>query len=243
MATYLSSFDFNGERLFTIVLLLLFFYLLLNLFEGFLRGAKFLGKWHEQVHNAVHQIFILYEPIAFLLMAGSLVLINPIFFGLIAIILLFTVNDHLRNYMSGRLVQFDKVLTLGNQIRTGNHQGVISRISRFGIRLKTAKGLQFITYPQLLEYGYTITTGDDLGGFYRLTISQDSEEETIPVSKLRNFLAAAPYLDWRHDTEITQNFENPRQVETRVLLHEDHHLPDLVSLIQEWGYLCKVSKK
>lgn len=232
----------NTQSFIQVVLILVFIYLLLSLADRFLVRRSFLGRYHKKVANWVHNLFIIYEPFALLLITVSFILINPLFFGLIVIIILLVSIRHLRNYFSGRLVQLDKSIEIGRQIKTADNQGIIHQITRFGIRLKTAKGLQFLTYPQLIWPGYTLSAGEDLGGFYRLIISKENDEPMDNI-KLKDLITTVPYLDWNHDTELSMSYDQPNQVSTKVLVREDHHLQNLIALIKEWGYTCKVSKK
>lgn len=235
--------QFDGEQFVTIALVLILIYQLLKLFDGFLAGGSFFGRRHGRVRHWVHNLFLIYEPIALLLISVSLVLISPLFFGLLIFIVLLAGLGHLRNYFSGRLVQLDRGIQKGKQIKMGAHQGVISDINRLGLRLNTSKGLEFVSYQQLLASGYILSAGDDLGGFYRLTISTAQEDQNINALHLKDQLTTTPYLDWHHDTEIVTNFEQSNQVDARVLVREDHQLQDLLALIKEWGYHCKVAKK
>jgi len=235
--------QFDGERFVTIALVLLLIYLLLNLFDGFLASGSFFGRMHDRVQHWVHQLFLIYEPLALLILSVSLVLVSPLFFGLLMLVVILGGLRHLRNYFSGRLVQLDRGIQNGMQIKAGAHQGVISDISRLGLRLKTAKGLEFVTYQQMLTSGYVLSTGNDLGGFYRLTISTADESQTINALKLKDLMTTTPYLDWNHNTVLTPNFDLANQVDARVLVREEHHLQDLLALIKEWGFQCKVSKK
>lgn len=235
--------NFDGEQFVTIALVLILIYLLLNLFDSFLASGSFFGRMHNKVRLWVHNLFLIYEPIALLLISVSLVLISPLFFGLLFLIVLLAGMGHLRNYFSGRLVQLDRGVQKDKQIKIGAHQGVISDISRLGLRLKTSKGLEFVTYQQLLANGYVLSKGEDLGGFYRLTISTTDANQSINAPKLKDLMTTTPYLDWNHDTVLTPNFELANQVDARVLVREEHHLQDLLALIKEWGFQCKVSKK
>ena len=243
---FFNTYDFNAERFITVALLLLFVYLLLNVMDSLLENRNFLGRWHKRVSNWVHDLYIIYEPFALVIITVSLVLINPQFIGLVVGICILTGIGHLRNYFSGRLVQLDKGIEIGKQIKTGEYQGIISQIGRFGIRVKTAKGLQYLSYPQLINPGYTLSAGEDTGGFYRLTLRKadnDDPLEPTTIIKLKDLFTKVPYLDWNHDSELAVSYDHPNLINTKVLVREDHHLQDLIGLIQEWGYACKVSKK
>lgn len=235
--------QFDGEQFVTIALVLILIYQLLHLFDSFLVNGSFFGRMHSRVRHWVHNLFLIYEPIALLLIGVSLVLISPLFIGLLVFILLLGGLSHIRNYFSGRLVQLDRGIQKGKQIKMGTHQGVISAINRLGLRLNTSKGMEFMSYQQLLASGYILSAGDDLGGFYRLTIRTAKEDQSINALRLKDQLTTTPYLDWHHDTEIVTNFEHSNQVDARVLVREDHQLQDLLALITEWGYHCKVAKK
>ncbi|NNE28337.1 MAG: hypothetical protein HKN16_01785 [Saprospiraceae bacterium] len=243
MQEYFSSFEFSSERLLTVSLILVFVYLVLTLIDGFLIERTIFGRWHQRVTLWVHNFFLIYEPVAVLLITASLILISPIFFGLLSLIIFATGLNHMRNYISGRIVQLGRGMEIGQQISTRDFQGIISSIGRFGFKVKTSKGVLVIAYPRVLEQGYTLSAGEDLGGFYKLAISSQEKDQRINIFDLKDRFASSPFLDWNQDLSFSYNLDNHNNVEGRVLVREDHHLQDLVTTIREWGYNCKVSKK
>ena len=50
--------------------------------------------------------------------------------------------SHLRDYLNGRIAQYDKNIKVGEQLSTNHLNGFISEIGRLGLRLKNNKGLQ-----------------------------------------------------------------------------------------------------
>ena len=122
-------------------------------------------------------------------------------------------------------------------------QGVISKINLLGLYFKTNKGLHLISYYQLYTEGYTIISGQEIGGFYQLKIVPSEPGNKTNIQVLMDLFATAPYIDHNHTTEILSSTETEGQFNAKVLVREEHHLSELISLIQEWGFLCKISKK
>ena len=89
-----------------------------------------------------------------------------------------------------------------------------------------------------------LLSGEEVGGFFELKIAPLLENENSNhLQYLKDKMTTAPYLDWSHKTEWLYQEDKQQFIQTRVLVKEENHLFDLVELIKEWGYECKISKK
>lgn len=239
---WLSRFSW-GDFL-QIALVLIAVYFVLQFLQRVLRKTNFLGRFQEWACSLVHHLLLVYELIVILLLGAAFVLIYPAFHGLLLLILVIGGFSHIRNYISGRVMQFDGGVSIGKQLKIDTLQGIITHIGRLGLQLKTNKGSQFINYSKLMDEGYLLLSGKEIGGFYNLKISPENiENGNNHLQRLIDLLATAPYLDTSHKTELLTNRDQDNQWNAKVLVKEESHLFDLIDLLREWGYVCKISKK
>ena len=235
---------FTWGNFLTVGLSLVALYFVLQFAESILKRAYFLGRFQKAIKDLVHYILLIYEPLVIFVLSSAFVLLNPAFHGLIAGIVIIGGFNHLRNYLNGRIIQFDNAVALGNRLRTGSLQGIISQTGRLGLKLRTNKGLHFISYSQLLANGFLILAGDEIGGFYQLKVTpKELVEKRNNLLHLSDLLTTTPYLDWNHKPELSPSSSKPNQINVRISVIEESHLKDLVTLFNEWGYSCEISEK
>ncbi|MEM6966350.1 MAG: hypothetical protein AAF573_16420 [Bacteroidota bacterium] len=238
-----SIFDayFSWTDFILIAALLVGFYFLLQFLERILDRYKVFGRYQSSIKSFIHHTFLIYEALAYLILGGVFILIKPVFHGILALIVLVGGFAHVRNYLSGRIVHFDDAITTGKRIKTTDNQGIISQMGRLGLKVRTSKGLQFINYSKLVADGYTLLSGEQVGGFYQLNIQPKEEnEKKNHTNRVLDLLNSSPYLDWNHKPQILPTKENAKAIKARVVVKEERHLHNLIQLIQEWGYHCKV---
>ena len=151
--------------------------------------------------------------------------------------------SYLRSYLSGRWVHFANNIKEGAELSTQNLQGVVSKLGSVNLQLQTSEGIHHLNYDTLLKDGYTLVSGAEIGGFYHLELSPKEGNTQFPNHRLHllDLFATAPYIDWHHKPEIFQNEEKENQVEARILIKEESHLHELMALIREWGYNCRLA--
>lgn len=224
-------------------LLLLLGYWLVRLALRWLRRATLPHplRWLPRVGRAV---YALYEPVAVLLLLGTFVLINPILHGSLLLLLAILSFSQLKNYVVGRILELSGKLQEGAQLRAGQADGIVRRLGHTGIYLQDSEGLHFINYHRLTEEGYILFSKGQVGGFCHLRIRPDEKNtEKQHALRLMDLLAKTPYLDWNHGPAITATDKAVSEMEAKVFLREEKQLPELLSLIQEWGYHCEIATK
>lgn len=240
----LSDFQFTWTNLLVAAFALSALWFALQFLPGFLNRTIFRGRFQSAVDNGLRYILLIYEPMVLLILGSIFVLINPVFHGLIIGLIFVFSFIGIKNYAIGRIIQLDILLSVGNRLGTQNLQGIISKTGRLGLHLKTNKGLQFIPYAQLYSNGFMVLSGEEIGGFYELKITPKEPDDIINYRiQLMDLLATAPYLDRNHKPEILPSGESPEQLHAKILVKEESHLYDLISLMDEWGYSCKLPKK
>lgn len=231
--------QYTWGNLFLAGIILVLGYFVLVFLNRMLERAAFLESWQAPAMRMARYALLIYEPLAVIIVGGIFVLINPVFHGLLVGLLFLAGFNHLRNYLAGRVVQFDHHIDRGSRLRSGDFAGVVLELGRLGLQLQTNEGLYHLTYTRLLSEGYTLISGEEIGGFYRLRISpRENTEKVRHQQRLHHLLLTAPYLDWRHKPELTVTDPEQSAIDARVLVREESHLHDLVELIREWGYHC-----
>ena len=232
---------FTWTQFFVAAVGLFALYFALQFGKQILKNTQFLGSLRLPLLKSVERLLIFYEPIVILLLGSAFVLIRPSFHGLWMVLLLIGGFSHVKNYISGIILQMDKGLSIGNQIKVGEHKGMIATIDRLGIQLNTAKGTQYINYSTLSDKGYLLLSGEAIGGSYTLKISpKEPNEKGNSSLPLMDILTTTPYLDWKHRPKINLLGDDTHSMNVKIMVREDGHLEDLVRLIEERGYLCKV---
>ncbi len=232
--------QFNWIELGLAAVFLLLVYFLLQFLQRIVSRAGFLRNMRFAIEDGIHQLLLFYEPLAGIILIGILVFINPVLHGSLLILLILLGYKQLRNYVSGRVIRINKSLSAGKKIKVDNQQGIISVVGRQGIEIQTDEGLHFIPYQHLQEKGYTLISGQEIGGFYQLELLPKDEKAKPAVLQegLMNLLAATPYLDIQFKPELTVRDQT---IHARVLLKEEQHLSALLALIEDWGYQGKVT--
>jgi hypothetical protein len=221
--------------------LLLGLFFALQFIDRLLTRAAIMGSWQQPVHRVIRFLILVFEPLAIIWVGGIFVLINPVFHGLLLALLFLSAFTFLRNYIAGRVIQMDPHIERGARLRAGAVEGVVLDISRLGIQLQTKEGLYKLSYSKLLDDGYTVISGEQIGGFYHLQILPvDTETKVRHQQHLQQLFVTTPYLDWSHKPEITSLEGEGPGLEARVLVREESHLHDLMALIREWGYECSL---
>lgn len=214
-------------------------YWMFRIANSLFEKASLLGEWQMKVYNTVHKIYIMAEPIGLLIILASFIFIHPIVHGIMAIVLLLISYGILKSYFSGKILQINNELFVGQKIKVKQSEGFIQKIGRSTLTLQTKQGVEYISYAQLFDHGYTQLQGDKIGGLQAILIEGIEEGQKLSIQSIKDKLWESPYLDWSFNPEVSiTNIEN--QFEVKVLLGEKTHLEDFKNLITEWGYRCRL---
>ncbi|MBK7409505.1 MAG: hypothetical protein IPL49_01915 [Saprospirales bacterium] len=197
------------------------------------------GSFLRGLQSGVQLGLTLFEPAAALILGGIFIFINPALHGAVVLLLLVAGFSSLRNYVNGRILLLNSSVAGASRIEiSAGEGGLIARKGRLGLFLRTDNGLRYIPYSTLLEQGYTLVSGDDMGRLFRIRLVP-KEEPGIEPGRLRGLLATTPYLDQSHVPELKALPGNVFEVD--LLLRDEKYLPDLVQLTSEWGWVCKTN--
>lgn len=235
--------QYTWGDLLTATILLLALYFFLQFAHRILGRAYFLGRFQTPLRTTVHNLKLVYELLVLLVIGGIFVLINPIFHGLLLALLIVAGFSQIRNYVSGQIVQSNPQVAIGKRIKVQKMKGIIGGLGRLNLQLQTREGLHYISYGRLLTEGYTLISGDDLGGLYQLQIRPtEADPKTNHLQRLLDQLAMAPYVDVDHKPELRFSGKETNVINARLLVREESHLHELAALIEEWGYECRVKE-
>ncbi|HMQ49922.1 MAG TPA: hypothetical protein PKA00_20910 [Saprospiraceae bacterium] len=235
--------DYNWGDFMVLILALLALYFVLRLMSQVLEQINFFGTLQAPLLHFTRNLLFVYELLAVILLSCAFVVINPLFNGLLLGVLLLGGFSYFKNYLSSLLLFFDRAVDVGRRISIGSVQGIITQQGRLGLFLQTAEGRRFVNYSQILSEGYTLVSGDEIGGFYELSIQVPEQEQTNTSHShiLLDLLATSPYLDRRHKPEIQVQREDPLQLSARILVRDENLLQELIALLKEWGYNAQIA--
>ena len=216
---------------------LVLLYFLLTFARQILKNNNYLGELRLPLLKLIERTLLFYEPLVLLILVSIFVLIRPPLHGLWVVLLIIGGFSHIKNYISGRILQLEQGIAVGNQIKFGGQKGVISKIGRLGLQLKSGKGTHHLNYSKLMSEGFTQSSGEEVGGLHKLKISPKEGINKNPLVHLKDLMTTTPYLDWNYQPSFTPTEDNGYQV--RVMVREEGHLEDLVRLVEEWGYDCQ----
>ncbi len=217
-------------------------YWLLRLGQRVLNNLPWSNSILSRIKDGIRFLLAVFEPASILLLGGIFVMISPLLHGIIAGVLLLGGFGHLRNYISGKLLQVDGAISTGKRLLAEGHKGMITEQGRLGLKLRTASGLQFINYNTLMTKGYQLLPSEEIGGYYHLVL-EGREDHPVSNSDLFDLLASSPFLDWSHRPEISTTADHPNRLHARVLVKDEGYLHDLLALLEEQGFKTKISKK
>ena len=220
---------------------LLVFYFVLRLAYRLVAGSSVSSHLLTATRRMLRSTLLLYEPLAILGWSAFFVFINPALHSLLLGVFVLGGYPHLRNYLSGRLIRLGHNITFGTKLRSGGVQGVVSKLGNLGLYLQADDGRHYLSYARLLSEGYTLLSGEDVSGVYHLAVEQEGEEPPARfATKLIDLLATTPYLDWNHKPEWIADGTAGNHHEFRVVLKQEGHLRELMQLLEELGYSCRV---
>lgn len=235
----LLAFRFSWAAFIMLGIALLGFYILLRLIRRFLTNSPISRNIQKPVNNLITQLLVLFEPLAIILLTGTFIFINPGFHGVLVSFILIIGFSHIRNYITGKLVWFNDSFTEGKIVNYRDIQGIVSRKGALGLNIRTTEGIHHVSYTRLLADGYTIISDNrDTGKYSLLEISPlHKGEKNDHFATFTNLITTNPFINWNYKPELS--YPNGKLI-VKAFFREKNHLHDLVRLIGEWGYECKI---
>lgn len=236
---------FTWPNFFASALTLAIVYFVLKILERILNKAILPERILVPLQNSLRWILLFFEPTTALLLLVIFIFIRPSLNGPVIALLLLGGFAHLKNYLSGFIMKMYESIKVGNRLRTAAAEGVVTFVGRLGIRLRTSDGLYFANYSKLISEGYTLVTGEESGGFFNLKLSpkknEDNDTRSFSTHSILDILAQAPYLSPNHKPDISQNINDHNIFSVKLLVEEEHHLFELITLLEEKGWKTEVN--
>lgn len=232
---------FTYTNLLVEILILWGVYWLLTVVLKRMRNGVLFGKYQQRIVDFLDTFLLLYEPITVLLITIVFIFINPVMHGIILLLLTVAGFNRIRDYLSGRIILATSLVGEGKQLKSPQASGVISRIGRIGLYLQTGDSLSFVNYSKLLTGGYSLGTGQKVGGYYQLNV--ELPETDNPLPELARKFVSAPYLDRSFKPELNLDEKSGKRIRARIAVREEEHLRELLALMGEWGFPATVARK
>ncbi len=235
--------QYSWRAFFVMAFILLLCYTLLGIIDRVLGKVRFLGRYQPSMQRAVDQLYRISLPVILFYLIAVFILVKPMLHGILVGLAIILGYGHLRNFLSGTLMHFQQKLNVGKYIETGGLQGMIDHLGLFGLQINSQSGVSFMAYGELMKQGYTIISGDQISRLLHLhltTLQEESDGRINHQKRLFHLFAASPFLDRHHKPEILSHTHPDRHLKCTVLLKEEKHLPDLMQVINEWGYASEV---
>jgi len=235
--------DYNWTDLIFLTIVLVAIYAILIFTKRVISGISWVGRLRSTIKKIVNTLVILYEPLSILIVISVFVMIKPAFHGLIVGIIGVVGFSHLRNYFHSRLIQTGKALKTGRRIRVLDQVGIITDLGRLGIQIRSDDGLHYIPYHELVSRGFVLSSGDKIGGYYNLQVDpKDEEHIDQDMQRLSNILISSPYVDGDYKPEISRSITLDGKINVRLLVKEESHIHDLMSLLEENDFMSVITK-
>ena len=231
---------FSWGHLISISLILIGVYFLLKLIIRIGLNVGILGNNQERVVSFLRQLLIVFEPFAVVVLLSLFVMISPIFYGTIVALILLSNIAQVRNYFLGRIILLNETITVGSPIKSGVLKGTVVQMDRLGIRIRTVEGIHFLNYQYLIKKGYLISSLEQIGGNYLVSIVDERKE---PKRELQNdlyhILRSSPYIEperkIRIDIKPDENIAN-----VSLAIRNKDHVYDLLSHLEERGFAARI---
>ena len=237
------SIDYSWIHMLYVILLLAAIWTILYFLNKTVAHLSIDRTYVSSLKRILFLIQVYFEPLAVVLVLSMFVVIRPVLHGIFIVILAVGSYQHFRNYLNGKILQGRRTLRPGLLIRTDQKEGIITDLTKLGLSVKSDDGLHFIPYHMMLSKGYTLAAGDQIGGYYKLEIySESKESESNVFVQLSNLILSSPYLDGDYRPEIERSLRLSDVYEVKLLVKEESHIKDLISVLEENGFKADLSK-
>ena len=230
-------------------------------------GRLYLRGLDRLTRKLVRVMVLALDPIFILAAVGLFVAVWPPVHGLIALLVVGFAFRPIREYVSGRVVRFDRATTIGHHLIAERTRGVINGFGLTGLYLQQEEGRTRIPYTTLLREGYTVATDPEVSAYFhlRITLQADPEEEEpepaadkaevrsrrkavsddldAMMRRLRNRLVESPYVRRGFTIAPHAGGEMGQTLDLDVGLHRGDHVRHLIRQLRESGFEASLVDK
>lgn len=146
----------NWNDLLNLILIVFAIYLILSLCIFLILKQLKKRRTIDRHFTLIRKVRLFYKPIAWLIILGGFVSLDPTTHGLLAVILGAFFFNHMRNYISGLFIRASPKIVKGTLIQAGEVRGKINQIATLGMTLGTDQGERWVWYNSFDQVGFTL---------------------------------------------------------------------------------------
>lgn len=162
----------------------------LILFASFHLFSEYFKKKRISNRNLFwfHRIRLLYKPIAWLIVIGGFVSLDPLPHGFLVLLVTGVGFKQLENYVSGLVIRSSAMVSEGTLVQAGKIKGKIQKIASLGMAISTDHGERWVWYKSFDKAGFTLLS------------NQAAQQRTIYIktelsfSEIKNLVFNHPVL-------------------------------------------------
>ncbi|TDQ16400.1 hypothetical protein DFQ04_2518 [Algoriphagus boseongensis] len=163
-------------------------YLVLSV--SFLLLSQYLKKKRISERNLflLRRIRLLYKPIAWLIVIGGFVSLDPLPHGFLVLLISALGFRQLENYVSGLVIRSSAMVAEGTLVQAGKIKGRIHKIASLGMAIGTDQGERWVWYKSFDKAGFTLVSNQ---AAQQRAIYLKSK---LPYSEMKTLIFAHPVL-------------------------------------------------
>lgn len=164
----------------------------------------------------------LYWPIATTILVVTFILIQPVYHGLIVLIILIFGWSYLKEILTGSFIKFSQLFKLDSKYKYGNQSGKLTELSMVGGHFKSPKGVQFLTYSQMLDARLFQVMGESSALDMTIICNNDGSDN-FSINHIQDIIFDCPFVDHFIKPQIKKLDDDSIQfsISTRNLVKED----------------------
>ena len=242
----------SGATFFLIVGIVAAIYALMVLLRERLERGLYLREADGPVRAFLRLFLLAFAPLAATTILVAFVAVYPLLFGPAALLIIALAWRPIRDFVSGRVLRFDRNVTLGRRLAYRSGIATVARFGVTGLYLEGEGGRARVPYSKLLRAGYTVAGDPMRGGYFSLEVTlpadpgegdfvKKSRGADRDLQRLRDHLVDNPYV--RAGFRLNRSTERDAitgapsgKVEVGVGVHRAAHLEHLLAQLRESGY-------
>ena len=146
------AYQISWQRFLLALIIISAIYLLLQVMHRLIYRARFLRSFRISLGEWLRISLLVYEPFAFLLIIVLFAYVNLAIHGVLLLLLLLFSFGHVKDYINGQLIKFNASFGPGKQMKLQQDHGMITEVGKFGVKIKTNQGVQYLQYGRGAKY-------------------------------------------------------------------------------------------
>ncbi|PZX52762.1 hypothetical protein LV84_03372 [Algoriphagus ratkowskyi] len=174
-----------------LVLILIVSAIYMLIYFGYLGFTRYVKnkRINKKYIALIYKIRLFYKPIAWIVVIGGFVALDPLTHGFIILLVAGFVFKQLGNYVSGLFIRSSPLLAVDTVVKAGKMRGRINRIGSLGLVLITDQGERWVWYNSFDHTGFTLISNHTNVQQRALYLKSELSKE-----KLQNLIFDHPIL-------------------------------------------------